>query len=179
MAVVKDVKPASIAADTGLKRGDVIQTMAGQPLLSIADVQWVLHHVDPKGGEVPMKILRQGSEMDLMLSLDDGWRRASDISWRVTTWGLRRIGGGGMVIKEADDGGLFVGRVGKYGPHGAARKAGIREGDTLISYDGRSDFQSEQDILTYVATQKKIGDHVKVKVNRDGRELTFTLPIQR
>ena len=179
MAVVKDVQPGSDAERAKLQVGDTIQTFDGQPMLSIADVQWVLHTVEPSGGSVPMKVKRGDQTLSLTLELKDGWRRSGDISWRVTTWGLRRIGGGGMLLEQADQGGLLVKRVGKYGPHGAARRTGIREGDRIVSYDGHKDFQSEQDLLTYVVTKKKPGDKVDVVVRRGPKELTFALPIQK
>lgn len=179
MAVVKEVQPGSVAERAELQVGDTIQTFDGQPMLSIADVQWVLHTVEPSGASVPMKVKRGDQTLSLTLQLEDGWRRSGDISWRVTTWGLRRIGGGGMVLEQADRGGLLVKRVGKYGPHGAARRTGIREGDRIVSYDGHKDFQSEQDLLTYVVTKKKPGDKVDVVVRRGPKELTFALPIQK
>ncbi|MCA9108260.1 MAG: PDZ domain-containing protein, partial [Planctomycetales bacterium] len=42
-AVVKEVQADTPAAKAGLQAGDMIQSMNGQPLLSIADIQWVLH----------------------------------------------------------------------------------------------------------------------------------------
>ncbi len=36
----------------------MIRTLDGQPLLSIADVQWVLHRVAPEGGDVEAVVAR-------------------------------------------------------------------------------------------------------------------------
>ena len=74
---------------------------------------------------------------------------------------------------------LRVKRAGKYGPHGTARRIGLLEGDVIISFDGRSDFESEQDLLTYVVTSKKPGDKVDVQVKRSGKKHAYELPIQR
>ncbi len=52
MATVERVAPGSIAERAGLRPGDEIVTLAGQPLLSIADLQWVLHNA-PATDEAP------------------------------------------------------------------------------------------------------------------------------
>ncbi|PAY15606.1 peptidase [Rhodopirellula sp. SM50] len=190
-ATIKEVEEDSVAAQAELRGGDVIATLDGQPMLSIADIQWVLHNVDPDGGVVPVEIMRDGSAVAAQLRFPKDWRRASDLSWRVTTWGLRRIAAGGMVLEPATHPGaapvsngnefmaLHVQRVGKYGPHGTAKRIGFREGDVITSFDGRTDLSSEQDLLTYVVTSKRAGDRVDVTVQRDGKELTLTLPIQK
>jgi S1-C subfamily serine protease len=178
MATVQEVSQDSIASVAAIKAGDKIKSLDGQPILSIADIQWVLHGVDPAGGEIPVKIDRGGETVHTVLEFQKDWRRAGDLSWRVTTWGLRRIGAGGMVLEQAD-GGLRVKRTGKYGPHATARKVGFREGDLITAFDGRSDLDSEQDLLTYVVTSKKPGDLVDVRVKRGDKELTLKLPIQK
>lgn len=190
MATVKEVLPNSPAADAGILAGDQIATLDGQPLLSIADLQWVLHQVDPQGGSIDATLRRDGRRLDTQLTFEEDWRRAGDLSWRVTTWGLRRIGAGGMVMEKlapsdrqekgvpSDGMALLVKRVGQYGPHGLAKRTGFREGDIITSYDGKQDFRSEQDLLTYVVTQKRAGDRVDVTVVREGRKRTIRLPIQ-
>ena len=49
LAMIKSVDPDSAAARAGFRSGDRIEQLAGQPLLSIADVQWVLHNVSADG----------------------------------------------------------------------------------------------------------------------------------
>jgi hypothetical protein len=191
MATVKAVSPGSVAARAGIRSGDVIESFDGQPMLSIADVQWVLHGVDPRGGEVPIRISRNGRPIDCTLTLENDWRRAGDLSWRVTTWGLRRIAAGGMVLESLNESekresgisgrsmALRVKRAGRYGPHATARRKGFLEGDVLIAFDGQTDLASEQQLLTYVVTSKKPGDVVDVVVIRGSEERSFELPIQR
>ncbi|MCG6156553.1 Trx7/PDZ domain-containing (seleno)protein [Rubinisphaera margarita] len=190
-STVRDVDPDSAAARAGIQEGDVIESFNGQPILSIADIQWVLHNIAPQGGSVPVTVKRNGSEKSLTLSVTKDWRRAGDLSWRVTTWGLRRIAAGGMVLEtipdderqgsrvNSGDMALRVRRVGQHGPHAAAKRAGFREGDLIVAYDGRRNLSTEQDLLTYVATSKKAGDRVRVNVIRNGKPLELTLPIQK
>ena len=191
LATVKEVQPDTPAAAAGLKRGDVIASFAGQPMLSIADVQWVLHNVDPAGGRVTMSVERDGQTRDLTLNLADGWRRKGDLSWRVTSWGLRRIATGGLLLETlpkearrklslpADAMALRVKHAGKYGPHGTAHRAGIKQGDILTAFDSRTDLKSEQDVHAYVVTSKKPGDSVSLNVIRNRRKMTFKIPIQK
>lgn len=190
LATVQEVLPNTPAASAGLRSGDSIASFNGQPMLSTADVQWVLHNVEPDGASVPLVVNRDGRTANLSLSLDKDWRKKGDLSWRVSTWGLRRIAAGGLVLNVAtaeegrpkefspDAMALLVRRAGKYGPHGAARRVGFREGDIIISFDGRRDLMTEQQLLTYVATSKKHGDRVAIDVLRGKRRMNFKLPIQ-
>lgn len=189
-AMVKKVVAGSPAESAGLQQGDVIGEMAGQPLLSMADVQWVLHHVPAEGDDIELVVLRDGEVMKLTLTLDDGWRRKSDTSWRVASWGMRRIATGGMVLKplSADertargiDGqmALEVTHVGKWGAHAAAQKAGFKEGDVLTEFDGQRDLEQESDLFAYVNANARPGDRVDTKVLRDGKTVSLKLPIQK
>ena len=88
----------SVAEQAGFRAGDELRSLAGQPLLSIADVQWVLRSA-AEPSELKAEILRSGSRMTLNLPLVPGWRRGIDFSWRPTTWALRGMAGG---LKLAD-----------------------------------------------------------------------------
>ncbi len=191
MATVKAVDAGSPAAAAGLREGDVIETFNGQPMLSLADMQWVLHNADPAGARLPMKVRRGGQTHELTLTLAKDWRRKGEITWRVSTWGLRRMATGGLLLETASDNqrrslklpadnmALHVKHVGKYGAHAAAGKAGFRVGDILIEFDGKRTLRTEQDALTHVVTTRKPGDRVPVKLIRNGKTLTLTLPVQR
>ncbi len=188
-ATVKAVEPRSAAA-AGIRAGDEIKSLAGQPLISVADVQWVLHNTDPSGGQIAASILRGSESIDAVLSLEDGWRRADDISWRVSSWGLRRMATGGLKLAElaadersrlkiADDHmALKVEHVGQYGAHAAAKRAGFEKGDVIVQFDGRRDLLRDGDVLAYGVTQRKPGEEVTVTVLRNGSEKTLQLPMQ-
>jgi hypothetical protein len=98
-ATVGRVEAESPAAKAGFEEGDVIVRLSGQPLLSMADVQWVLHHTPAEGASVKAEVRRGGRTTELTLALPKGWRQRDDISWRVTTWGLRRMATGGMLLE--------------------------------------------------------------------------------
>ncbi len=191
MATVKSIEENSIADHAGLRAGDAIETFNGQPILSIADVQWVLHRIDPAGGTVPLTVNRNGKPVSLTLTVEPGWRRAGDISWRVSSWSLRRMATGGMVLDELSDQqrremnlsdtsmALNVKHVGQYGDHAAAKKAGFREGDIILAFDGHDDLNTEASLLRYGVTKRKAGDVVDVTVLRNGDRKTMRLPMQQ
>jgi serine protease Do len=94
MATIVRVAPDSPADRAGLRPGDAIETLAGQPLLSVADLQWVLQNT-PATARLAATVRREGRTQSLTLDLPEGWRRRGNIAWRTTTWNLRRIGLGG------------------------------------------------------------------------------------
>lgn len=187
-ATAKSIVPGSPAALAGLKAGDEILRMAQQPLLSMADVQWVLHHVPSQGGEVEMEIQRGGTTQELKLKLADQWRTEDDPAWRVASWGLSRIALGGMRVeplsaeqrreRSIDGMALRAKSAGRYGKHAAARKAGFKVDDILVAFDGQSDFEKEYDLFAYVNANKKVGDKIDVEVLRGSRRLKLKLPVQ-
>ncbi len=186
-AMVLRVEPGSAAEKAGLKAGDTIEQLTGQPLLSFADVQWVLHQVSPSGDTVEGTVSRGGKQVPITLSLNKGWRQKDDIAWRASSWELRRIALGGLYaidlsaelrsdLKTPATGmALRVKHVGEYSPHDRAKKAGFLKDDILVSYDGRTDLVRETDLLNY-ALNREGSDEVNVEVLRDGKKLMLKLP---
>lgn len=189
-ATIKEVTSPSPASLAGLEAGDQILSMNGQPLLSIADTQWVLHQVAPEGGRISLVIQRGDQKLDRSLELKPGWRREGDLSWRATTWGLRRIALGGLQLEtltEAEkkesglqtaDMAMIVKHAGKYGPHAAAHNLGIREGDILVSFDGNRTLQREQDVIAHVVMNKQVGDEVEIEMMRGRTRTKYRIPVQ-
>ena len=187
-ARVAEVTPGSSAAAAGFLSGDELQTLSGQLLVSIADVQWVLHQVPDAGGKLPVQVMRAGSIRALTWTLEAGWRRRDDIAWRASTWELRRIGLGGMFLKELDRerrtelalpdglGGLYVQHVGQYAPHDRAKQAGVVKGDVLLSFDGRDNWGRETDLLEYALNRVPRDRAVPVRIWRGGKTLELVIP---
>src|SRR5262249_8621970 len=103
-ASVIEVTKDSQAETAGFRAGDAIRSLNGQPMLSIADVQWVLHNPPAAGGTVKVEVQRNGKLETVTLELPAGWRRQDDIMWRSSTWGLRRMASGGMQFEPAPEG---------------------------------------------------------------------------
>jgi serine protease Do len=187
-ATVLRVEESSPAAKSGFRPGDILLKLGGQALLSIADVQWVLHHASADGTKVTAEIRRGEATLDVTLELPRGWRRKDDISWRASTWGLRRIGVGGLLLKDvpADertkldlaeaDMALRVEHVGQYSPHDVAKRAGFQKGDVILSFDDKS-FARETDVLAYALNECKPGAKIRVVVLRGDKRVTLMLPI--
>ena len=188
-ARVRTVAPDSIAARGGFRPGDDIVSLDGQPIVSIADVQWVLHNKkDPDTAEA--EISRDGSKKKLTLQLTKGWRLAGDITWRVSTWDIRRMGTGGLVLRELstddrrrlkidkDSLGLRVEGMGRYPPHNVAQRAGFKKEDIIVEFDGKSDDMRISELLAYTMQERKSGDTVDVVVLRKGKRVQLKLRMQ-
>lgn len=188
-ATVKSVEIGSTAAKAGFQAGDEIELLDNQPILSTADIQWVLHET-PQSAKLIATVKRDSKTTTLQLDLESGWRRKSDISFRATTWDLRRMGLGGLrlesltedqksdIKKESVGVGLRAKHVGQYGNHAIAKNAGFVAGDIILSVDGKSDPMSETDLLTYALNEKKRGEEIKFRVLRNGKELNFQFKTQ-
>lgn len=188
-ATVRSVTPGSAAAKGGFRRGDEVLRLEGQPLVSIADVQWILHRAGDSA-KLAARVRRDGREVELTLSLDDGWRRGGDISWRTTTWDLRRMATGGLVLEDLPAGdrrqrdlgeerlALRVEHVGQYGEHATAKRAGFRKGDIVVEFAGRTRRMTESDLIVYVLEQKKPGARIPVTVLRGKKRVDLELPVR-
>jgi serine protease Do len=186
-AQVKSVASDSPAARAGLKAGDKIVALNGQPLLSIADLQWVLHQFGASGA-MPVKVVREDKILELTLPLDAGWRAKSDISWRATSWDLRRMTTGGILFEsltpeqraaaqlKENTLALRAKHVGQYGEHAGAKNAGFRQGDIFVEYDGSRDALTETQLFAKNVVGHKTGDKVAAKVLREGKEVELQLP---
>lgn len=188
-ATVAKVEAGSPAEKSGFKAGDAIQKLGGQPLLSIADAQWVLQGA-PDSGDLPAVVQRDGKTMALNLTLPKDWRKQENISWRSSSWGLRRMATGGMLLETPtpEDAAkinapgklaLRVKHVGQFGAHAAAKNAGVQAGDILISFDGRDDFLRETDILAHGVTARNAGDSIPIALLRNGKKVELKIPMQK
>jgi hypothetical protein len=189
MATIKGVAAGSAADRAGLRVGDAIITLGGQPLLSIADLQWVLQNT-PASAQLPAEVRRDGTTRALVIDLPEGWRRQGNLSWRATTWDLRRMAFGGMALKEindeerkaakipADGMALRAWHVGQFGDHALAKKAGLLQGDILIAFDGRGDRMSESQLLADLLRRRLPGEVVSATVLRNGEQKSFSFAQQ-
>ncbi|MGV3482970.1 MAG: Trx7/PDZ domain-containing (seleno)protein [Planctomycetaceae bacterium] len=189
-ATIVSVEAQSPAGRAGLKAGDKITKINGQPILSMADVQWVLHQASPAGATLELAVERDQKSVSIPLPLEQGWRRSSDISWRVSAWGYARMALGGMRLEPltAEQRGaltfdpgpmaLRVRTVGQYGPHATAKKVGFQVDDVLVSIDKRTDFQTEADVMRYGVGEKGSGS-LAIELYRGGKRKVLELPLQK
>jgi hypothetical protein len=187
-ATVSRVETGSAGERAGLRAGDEILALAGQPLISIADVQWVLHQAGEEG-ELAARVRRGEEERDVKIVLERGWRKKSDISWRVSTWDLRRMGTGGLLLEELEtaergkaglrDGvlALRVKHAGEHGEHATAKNAGVRNGDIVVEVDGSTAPMTESAFIARAVQAKLPGDRIELVVLRGGerKRVAFAL----
>lgn len=181
--LVKSVAAGSAAAKAGIQAGDALVSLGGQPLVSIADVQWVLN-ASPEDTELPVSFRRKGQTMEQNIVLAGDWKK-SDIGWRASSWyGLRQ----GVKFEplsaeekrkrglEADSLALAVkGLFGKGGPK--FRQAGIQQNDVIVAVDGKSEAMSESDFLVGLRLSKGPKDRVTFTVLRGGNRREITMPM--
>jgi S1-C subfamily serine protease len=185
---VRRVLADSPADRDGFQAADEIVSLSGQPLLSLADVQWVLHNA-PAEGKLAAEVRRDGRTIPLELTLAEGWRSRDNLSWRATSWSLRRMTTGGLLLEElpkdartsaglpGDSMALRVRHVGQYGPHALAKRAGFQQGDIIVSVADRQGAMRETDLFAWLVNQP-IGKQIPVTVLRDGKQIELTLTTQ-
>ena len=189
VARVEVVEKGSLAERAGLLPGDEMISVAGQPLVSVADVSWALHHA-PDKGSVPIQITRGGTLKNLNLTLTGDWRRKTDISRRVGTWPMRGMAHGGMVLEDLGDTerasrsldlktmALRIKSVGQYGKHAAAKKAGFQKDDVIVEIAGLSNRMSESELIGHILQGHPPGDKIPATVLRGDEKMKLSLPIQ-
>jgi serine protease Do len=189
MARVLEVTDGSPAEKDGFQAGDEVLSLSGQPLLSIGDIQWVLHNAKHED-KLTAEVSRGGKKLKLPLTLAAGWKATGDISWRATSWDLRKMTTGGILLEELTDEerkaagldekvlALRAKHVGEYNEHAAAKNAGFRKGDILVEIDGSSAPLTESELMAAIMNGKKPGDKVPTVVLRDGKRIALKMPVQ-
>ena len=189
IARVQSVAEGSTAAKAGLQRGDDLVSLAGQPLLSVADVSWVLQNA-PESGSLPAVVKRGGAEKPLNISLPAAWRMKADISRRVGTWEMRAMAMGGLLLEDLSDAersqrslgkgemALFVKHAGEYGKHAAAKKAGVQKGDVIVELDEMSARATESELIGRLLQKHLPGEMVKAIVLRGNERIPLSWPMQ-
>lgn len=188
-ARVLAVTAGTQAEADGFRVGDDILTLQGQPMLSIADMQWILHNAG-ESDVLQAEVERDGKTLRLPITLKTGWRQQGEISWRATSWDVRRMATGGLVLEDLGDEdrhelgipserlALRVKRVGQYGQHAVGKRAGFKKDDIITEFADQTKRMSEGDLLAFVLAQKPAGERVPVTVRRGSKLIRLTLPLQ-
>jgi hypothetical protein len=180
----------SPAERAGLLAGDEILQADGQAILSLADLQWVLHHRSGDAQSVPLIVHRSNSRLEITLHLEDGWKRRGDLSWRASTWELRRRALGGLHLVSVDEEtrraqsippghlALRVRHVGQFAPHDVAKRSGFLEDDILVTWDGIDQDLRETDLIARTLQLPPDRRSISVEVQREMKRMQLELPIQ-
>ena len=172
MATVLRVWPRSVAGRAGLREGDQILRLAGQPILSTADIQWVFHNA---GDEAVLEadIARGDAQKTttVKLGLKRGWRLRLP-EWRFINQGLlrqtlgfnvkvmppqqaRRYGLGGKLA-------MFVDRT----TRDLRMKTGLGNRNLIVAIDGKRDRMTLGAFTAYVFRNKSKGDKLVVTIRQ-------------
>jgi serine protease Do len=163
-ALVSDVTAGSAAEKAGVKRGDVILSYQGRPVVDTNSLRNDIAATKP-GSTVTMKVLRDGRTTELKATLDES--RAAEGGRRPIDG--EREGGGrfGMTVEpltpelaarldvDRDVRGVVITDI---DPSGAAASAGLRAGDVIQQVNGRAVRSSAEvrDALTASADKPAI-----------------------
>jgi hypothetical protein len=174
---VRSVTDGTPAAKVGLRRGEDIIRMNGQPMTSIADMQWVLHNLP--NTDVSLKV--EGSQSGThVVRLKKGWKK-SDISWRGSIWSLQpklRVWAPALDARQRKankipDGqsALVVRWINVKSPGGrSARDSGLRQGDIVIALAGKKFNMTPSQFNVHIKLNYKVGDVLPLTVLRSGRK---------
>jgi serine protease Do len=168
MATVQRVHPDSLASKAGLAKGDRILRAQGQPILSTADIQWVLHNAGDKD-TLGIEVSRDQQEKTLKLELPEGWReRMSD--WRFINMGLLRQTLGFNVTEMGRQAAQRLGLNGKLAlsvdrtDRDLRRQTGLGNRDLIVAIDGKREPMTVGAFCAYVFRHKPSASKIKVTI---------------
>ena len=189
-ATVTSVKEGTVAAKAGFKKGDVIRTMAGQPVISAADVQWTLRQVGVSGA-ISIVVDRDGSDKELKITLEKGWQEKGDFAWGEGFGRTARTRSGFHTITVTADERKKLGlaesdlalKVKAVSPGWVRNKPRrvrelVKTGDIVVGVDGKSAAMTVSQFVLYLFRNKRSGDTLKLTLLRGGEKVEVSLKIR-
>ncbi|MDX1484413.1 MAG: PDZ domain-containing protein, partial [Alphaproteobacteria bacterium] len=163
-AIVSQVEPKSPAQEAGIKAGDVILAVNGEPIRDSSDFRNRIG-LTPVGETVRLALRRDGRALTVDLKIG-GLRKAI----LKGTEGVPQLGG--AVLQNLDRRhplygkiqGVVISRVERDSP---AWQNGLRRGDVIVAVNRVAVF----DVAGLKSRLKAAGDVVALNIIRDGREL--------
>jgi predicted metalloprotease with PDZ domain len=182
--IITKVEDGSPAAKAGLSAGDELVSARGQPLISTADFQWVLHQ-SPEEATLRATVRRGEKSKKVTFNLSGHWKEQSDIAWRASSWyGLRQglkvepLSAADKKSRGIDADGLALtvkGLFGKGGPK--LQAAGLKNGDIIVAVDGKSEATSESTFLVNLRLNHGPKDSVRFTILRGEKREELTIPM--
>ena len=189
-STVKRIYENSQASKSDIKVGDELTSLNKTLVSSEADAQWILHNLPSGDSNLSVGLKREGRNLQTSLTLQAGWRKGMQLTWRPTSWEFFRMATGGMkleAVPEKDRKELGIGHgkmalkaihVGMYGQHARAKRAGLQKGDIVVGFDGHEDLMTNNALLEHAIQKRKPGDIVKIKYMRNGKVRETQIKLQ-
>jgi serine protease Do len=127
-ALVAQVEPNGPAAKAGLKPGDVVRSIDGQPVVTSGDLPAHIAPMNP-GQQVKLEVWRQGKPVELTAKL--GGAQKEPAQAKAGDDSPADKGRLGLALGQAANGGVVVEDVA-----GAAERAGVQPGDVVVAVNG-------------------------------------------
>ena len=184
---IAKVTPNSAAARAGLRPGQFITHVNSQPIISIADIQWVLHNLSNDAELIRINI--SGSSRQHLVRTAPGWKK-TDISWRGSLWNLHprlrvwmpEVEGNELKRLRLPAGhhALKVKWINQGSAEGkAAARAGLRLNDYIIAIDGKPlPKMSPREFTAHVKLNYKSGQKLPLTLMRNNKRIPFQWPLQ-
>lgn len=198
------VSPDSAAHKAGIQAGDLLVALSSQRVATASDVMFALDQFPTEGGKLSVAYERSGVPGATKLDLAPGWKTvtAKEFSWRSFKWGLTPAPGFGgtqltageltkLGLSEPPEQTPFAFRVTYLVTWGdnqrfgqAAMKAGLREGDTLLSIrmpgsagNLMRDLTSVDHFHAWWRLTATVGDVVTLGILRSGEQVEIELTV--
>ena len=143
-ALVSNVEKGSPGEKAGLRSGDVIRAVDGQPIVSSGDLPAVIGQRKP-GSQVTLEIWRQGAREQLTAKLGDAAEKGTTVASNDEAVGKGKLGLALRPLQPQEkreaavEGGLLIEDAA-----GPSALAGVQPGDVLLSINGTPASSAEQ-----------------------------------
>jgi Do/DeqQ family serine protease len=160
-AVISDVQPKSMAESAGLKPGDVVTALDGQPVLTSGQLRNVIGAKQPGAG-LRISLLRDGKTFDVAARLGRPEQKDVQEAKATTPVSAKTPPGGrlsGLTLAPIPNGSKLYGKVtGVYvagiESGSGAEEAGLAQGDVIVSAD-RKPVSTPTDLARIVQAENK------------------------
>ncbi|MDL9997768.1 DegQ family serine endoprotease [Variovorax sp. J22P240] len=166
-ALVSNVEKGGPADEAGLRSGDVIRKVDGEPIVASGDLPALIGQKKP-GSKITLEIWRQGQREEISAKLADSAEKSATVAKNDSGAGQGKLGLALRPLQPQEqreaavDGGLLIQDVG-----GPAAMAGVQPGDVLLAINGTPAKSIEQ-VREVVAKADK---SVALLIQRDGDKI--------